>query len=196
MEEAKTHPQTMTFAVIAFLSETAATEVVSMEHSSWVAAPLSFSAFALFAITLFFCHHFIHFSRFHYKQLVLAVARCECSAITVGFSSGTITQVCWKIVKARGGLMSCSSSFCSTSHLLSSAECDIFLWHLIHRALLLILCTEFSCCVIWGQRLLQQPARRSAHPSALLLLQRKGGWDEEISQTRNKKQASKLVQDV
>lgn len=43
MGEAKTHPQTMTFAVIAFLNETAATEVVSIEHSSWVAAPLSFS---------------------------------------------------------------------------------------------------------------------------------------------------------
>lgn len=82
--------------------------------------------------------------------------------------------------------MSCSSSFCSTSRLLSSAECDIFPWHLIHRTLLLILCTEFSCCVIWGQRLFQQPARRSAHPSTLLLLQRKGGWDKEMSQTRNK----------
>lgn len=33
----------------------------------------------------------------------------------------------------------------------SSAECDIFPWRLIHRTLLLILCTEFSCCVIWGQ---------------------------------------------
>lgn len=70
--------------------------------------------------------------------------------------------------------MSCSSSFCSTSRLLSSAECDIFPWHLIHRTLLLILCTEFSCCVIWGQRLLQQPARQSAHPSTLFLPQRKG----------------------
>lgn len=82
--------------------------------------------------------------------------------------------------------MSCSSSFCSTSRLLSSAECDIFPWHLIHRTLLLILCTEFSCCVIWGQRLLQQPARQSAHPSTLLLLQRKGGWDKEMIQTRNR----------
>lgn len=65
MEEAKTHPQTTTFALIVFLNETAGTEVVSTEHSSWVASPLSFSAFALFATTLFICHHFIHFSRFH-----------------------------------------------------------------------------------------------------------------------------------
>lgn len=93
MEEAKTHSQTTTFAVIAILNETAATEVVATEYTPWVAAPLSFSAFSLFAITLFICHHFIHFSRFHYKQLVQAVARCECSAISVGFSSGIITQV-------------------------------------------------------------------------------------------------------
>lgn len=44
------------------------------QSGSWVAAPLSFSAFALFAITLLICHHFIHFSKFHYKQFELAVA--------------------------------------------------------------------------------------------------------------------------
>lgn len=93
MEEAKTHPETMTYVVIVFLNETAATELVSTEHSSWVASPLSFSALALFVTTLFICHHFIHFSRFYYKQLVQGVARCECSAVTVGFSSGIITQV-------------------------------------------------------------------------------------------------------
>lgn len=54
---------------------------------------LLFSVFALIAITLFICHHFIHFSRLHYKQLVQAAARCERSAMTVGFSSGIITQV-------------------------------------------------------------------------------------------------------
>lgn len=39
-------------------------------------------------------------------------------------------------------------------------------------------------------------ACQSTHPSTLLLLQRNGGREKEMSQTRNKKQASKLVQDV
>lgn len=43
----------MTFSVIVFLNEIAATEIVSKESSPRIAASLSFSAFALFASTLF-----------------------------------------------------------------------------------------------------------------------------------------------
>lgn len=43
----------MTFSVIVFLNEIAATEILSKESSPRTAASLSFSAFALFASTLF-----------------------------------------------------------------------------------------------------------------------------------------------